>query len=145
VAECSFAAFTGLGGEYHPEREGAAKFPNNFLLLYLAFPKSVGQDPASILAKFATASNASDFPMILAFIAETTAQAKAKGSRVVNGDPLKDFENWKKASSNTKPRYFDVITQSLTDAAGSSFAENVLRRHPSLLPQGPFLRPPGKF
>lgn len=143
VAECSFAAFTGLGGEYHPEREGAAKFPNNFLLLYLAFPKSVGQDPASILAKFATASNASDFPMILAFIAETTAQAKAKGSKIVNGDPLKDFEKWKKAASNTKPRHFDVISQSLTDATGSAFAENVLRRHPSLLPQGPFLRPPG--
>jgi hypothetical protein len=145
VAECSFAAFTGLGGEYHPEREGAAKFPNDFLLLYLAFPKSVGQAPASILAKFATASNADDFPMILAFIAETTAAAKAKGSRVASGDPLKDFEKWKKASSTAKPRHFDVINQSLSDAAGAQFAQDMMRRHPSLLPQGPFLRPPGKF
>ena len=145
VAECSFAAFTALGGVYHPEREGAAKFPNDFLVLYLAFPKSVGQTPASILAKFATASNAFDFPMILAFIAQATVDAKARGSKVVHGDPLKNFEKWKNTASNTEPLYFDVINQSLSDAAGSPFIQSMMRKHASILPQGPFLRPPGKF
>src|SRR6266568_1767942 len=134
VAECSFAAFTGLGGIYHPERQGAAKFPNDFLLLYLAFPNSAGQTPASILAKFATASNAPDFPMILAFIAQTTAHAKAKGSKVVSGDPLKDFENWKKSPSKINLSYFDVINQGLNNA-GSSFFQNFMRKHPSILTQ----------
>ncbi len=143
VAECSFAAFTGLGGIYHPERQGAAKFPNDFLLLYLAFPNSAGQTPASILAKFATASNAPDFPMILAFIAQTTAHAKAKGSKVVSGDPLKDFENWKKSPSKINLSYFDVINQGLNNA-GSSFFQNFMRKHPSILTQGLSLQLPGK-
>jgi hypothetical protein len=141
VAECSFAAFTGLGGVYHPEKEGAAKFPNDFLLLYLAFPG--GQTPASTLAKFATASNASDFPIILSFIAQTTADAKAKASKVVSGDPLKAFEIWKKSSSTVKPTYFDIIVQGLSNA-GSDFVERMMRMHPSLLSEGLLLQPPTK-
>jgi hypothetical protein len=141
VAECSFAAFTGLGGIYHPEREGAAKFPNDFQLLYLAFPD--GQTPASTLGRFASASNALDFPIILAFIAQATADAKAKGSAVVSGDPLKEFEKWKKSASTIKPGHFDVINQGLS-SAGSTFVQNMMRKHPSLLLQGPYLQPPGK-
>jgi hypothetical protein len=140
VAECSLAAFTGLGGVYHPEKNGAAKFPNNFLLLYLAFPG--GQTPASTLAKFATALNASDFPVILSFIAQATVDAKAKHSKAVSGDPLKAFETWKKSSSTVKPTSFDVINQGLSNA-GSSFFQNFMRKHPSILTQGLSLRLPG--
>ena len=136
VAECSFAAFTGLGGVYHPENEGAAKFPNDFLLLYLAFPG--GQSPASTLAKFATASNAADFPAILAFIAQATVDAKAKNSKVVSGDPLKAFETWKKSTSPVKPALLDVIVQGLS-TAGSDFVQRMMQTHAS---KGPFLQPP---
>ena len=138
VAECSFAAFMGLGGTYHPERFGAGKFPNNFLLLYLAFPG--GQTPASTLAKFGTALNAPDFPIILAFIAQVTADAKAKGTSVVNGDPLKEFEKWKKSGSTVMPTHFDVINQGLS--AQSTFVQNMMRRHPSILSGG--LQPPSQ-
>jgi hypothetical protein len=141
VAECSLAAFTGLGGDYHPGRKGAAKFPNNFLLLYLAFPSR--QTPAATLAKFATASNASDFPIMLSFIAQATADAKAKPSRVVGGDPLTAYETWKKSSSTTKPACYDVIVQGLS-SAGSDFVQRIMQTHVSLLSKGPFLRPPTK-
>ena len=120
VAECSFAAFTGLGGIYHPERERAAKFPNDFLLLYLAFPNSAGQTPAATLANFATASNALDFPIILAFIAKMTADtnANANGKKTVTGDPLAEFAKWKKLKPELqiKPDPFDTINQSLRAA-----------------------------
>jgi hypothetical protein len=138
VAECSLKAFTGMGGDYHPEKKGAAKFPNNFLNLYLAFPG--GQSPSSTLAKFATASNASDFPVILAFIAQTTQNAKGK---VVTGDPLTAYEAWKKSGSTIKPSSYDVIIQGL-QSAGSDFAVRMMQSHASLLAKGPFLQPPTK-
>jgi hypothetical protein len=141
VAECSFATYTGLGGDYRPEKNGAAKFPNNFLLLYLAFPGK--QTPASVLAKFATASNASDFSVILAFIAQATVDAKAKKSKVVSGDPIKAFEAWKKSSSTDKPEYFDVIVQGLA-SAGSDFVDRMMKTHPHLLSGGLTLQPPVK-
>jgi hypothetical protein len=141
VAECSLAAFTGMGGDYHPEKKGAAKFPNNFLNLYLAFPG--GQTPASTLAKFATATNASDFPVMLAFIAQATVDAQGKHSKVVGGDPLTAYEAWKKSSSTVKPSSYDVIIQGLS-SAGSDFAQRMMQKHASLLAKGPFLQPPTK-
>ena len=139
VAECSFAAFGDLGGEYHPEKNGAAKFPNDFLLLYLAFPGK--QTPASVLAKFATASNAADFPVLLSFIAQATVDAKAKKSKAVNGDPIKAFEAWKKKPSAPKPDSYDVVNRSLSSAAGSDFVDRMMKTHGSLL-KGAQLTPP---
>jgi hypothetical protein len=138
VAECSFAAFTGLGGEYHPENERAAKFPNDFLLVYLAFPGR--QSPTSVLAHFSSASNASDFPLILSFLAQATADAHARHSSVVTGDPLRAFESWKKAGSKDKPQFLDVIMNGLSNA-GNNFVERMMRTHPSLLGPG-LLQPP---
>ena len=114
VAECSFGAFTGVGGDYHPEREGAGKFPNNFLLLYVAFPG--GQSPGATLGKFATASNADEFPIILSFIAQATADAKGRHSKVVSGEPIKAYEAWKKSGSKVMPKCYDVIVKGLASA-----------------------------
>jgi hypothetical protein len=138
VAECSFAAFTGLGGVYHPEKNGAAKFPNDFLLLYLAFPG--GQTPAAVLAKFAQASNADDFAVILSFLAQATVDAKAKHSKAVGGDPIKAFEAWKKSPAGAKPSTYDVITQGLGAASAAEFVERFLRKHPSVLSAGSSLQ-----
>jgi hypothetical protein len=135
VAECSFAAFTGLGGEYRPDLERAAKFPNKFLLLYLAFPGR--QSPASVLARFSTASNAGDFPVLLSFLAQATVDAKARGSKSVGGDPVRAFEKWKKSPSTPMPTCYDTIVQGLA-GAGSNFLKNWMQKHPSLL-SGPGL------
>jgi len=139
VAECSFGAFGGLGGDYHPERSGAAKFPNNFLVLYLAFPKK--QNPPNVLAKFATASNASDFPVLLSFMAQAAVDAKAKGSKVIKDDPVTAFEAWKKKPSSPLPASYTVVNQSLSSASGSDFVERMMKTHGSLL-KGPQLTPP---
>jgi hypothetical protein len=138
VAECSFAAYGGLGGDYHPEKNGAAKFPNSFLNLYVGFPGK--QTPELALAKFATASNASDFPVLLSFIAQATVDAKTKKSHKVTGDPIKAFEAWKSSPDAPKPQYYDVIAESLPNA-GTGFIDRMVRAH-AANSQGPFLRSP---
>lgn len=139
VAECSFAAFGGLGGEYHPERFGAAKFPNNFLVLYLAFPGK--QNPANVVAKFTSASNAADFPVLLAFIAQAVVDAQAKRSKAVREDPIRAFEAWKKKPSAAKPDYYDTINQSLNQA-GSDFVDRMMKTHGGSLLGSAQLTPP---
>jgi hypothetical protein len=134
VAECSFGVFMGLGGDYHPEMERAAKYPNNFLVLYLAFPG--GKAPSATLAQFATASNASDFPVMLSFIAQMTMDAKAKGRSKdgnfdVTGDPLKAFEKWKKSASTDNPAPYDVVVKGLSNAGAAEFAQREIRKHGS--------------
>jgi hypothetical protein len=139
VAECSLGAFTDLGGDYHPERENAAKFPNKFLVLYLAFPG--GKAPEAVLAQFATASNADDFPDMLAFVAQATSDAKvnANGSKTVTGDPKAAFDTWKKSASQAKPTHLDVIVQGLS-LAGSTFVERMTQKYGSKLMPGTLTR-----
>jgi hypothetical protein len=138
VAECSLDAFIGLGGDYRPANRGAAKFPNNFLNLYLAFPNR--QKPADVLAKFATASNAAELPIVLSFVAQVTQTAKAKHAHAVGGDPLTAYEAWKKSKSDSKPDSYDVIVQGLR-VAGSDFVERMTKLHGGLLGKD-LLRPP---
>jgi hypothetical protein len=147
VAECSIGAFTAMGGVV-ASRVNASK--NDFLLLYLAFANSAGQTPADTLQKFASAANAEEFPVLLAFIAQATSDTK-KNSRdamkTVSGDPVKNFEKWKKlraSSSGVLPECFDVINQGLRDAGFIPLAQRVLRKHPSLAGSGPWLQPPTK-
>jgi hypothetical protein len=112
VAECSGTAFVKLGGEVHPRPGGGTPiWVNNFQLIYLAFPNSAGQTPASTLQKFAQASNAEEFTTILAFIAKATADAvKNPRARTYIGknlavdvggtNPLQAYERWKKLPEN---------------------------------------------
>jgi hypothetical protein len=141
VAECSLEAFIKLGGDYRPGNRGAAKFPNNFLNLYLGFPNR--QSPAATLASFATASNAPEFPVMLSFIAKATQDAKAKHTHVVSADPLKAFAAWKKAPSTPKPDCYETIVRGLANA-GSDFSERMMRNHLSLFAGGLFLTAPGR-
>jgi hypothetical protein len=144
VAECSLEAFIGLDGEV--EWLNVNRSRNDWLVLYLAFPRSAGQTPDSMLTKFASAANADEFPMMLAFIAQATVDTKAARANAVNRDPVTDFERWKK-SQGTKapaiaPTTFEVVSQTLSSAGFSPMALRVMKRHPSLLGQGPFLTPP---
>jgi hypothetical protein len=130
VAECSFAAFTGLGGVYHPELNGAAKYPNNFLLLYLAFPKK--KSPREVLDIFATAPNADEFPVMLSFIAQATVDAQTVHSKVITADPMANFNNWKRATVKIMPPMLGTVIQGLGQA-GSTFVQNMMRKHGSIL------------
>ncbi len=119
---------------------------NNFLVLYLAFAKSAGQTADSMLTRFAAAPNADDFPVMLAFIAQTTLNAKTGGKKVVSGDPVTDFQRWK-ASQGTRspgvlPGTFAMVDQALSNAGFSPFTQRTLKRHPSLLGGGPWLKFP---
>ncbi len=143
VGECSVGVFTGLGGHLAADIN---KSNNNFLVLYLAFAKSAGQTADSMLTRFASAANADDFPVMLAFIAQTTLNAKTGGKKIVSGDPVTDFQRWK-ASQGTRspgvlPSTFAIVDQALSSAGFSPFTQRMLKRHPSLLGGGPWLKFP---
>jgi hypothetical protein len=102
VAECSLSAFLKLGGRELDRRHWDN---NKFELLYLAFPHS--QSPSSALSNFANSDNASDFPVLLAFL------AGARGG----ADAVSKFKKWQEldVSDDAKPRppYLDVIEPAL--------------------------------
>lgn len=145
VGECSIGAFVGLDGVV-AERVNASK--NDFVLLYLAFANSAVDTPQAKLVKLASAVNAEDFPILLSFIADATLQATtaSKTSTVtVGGDPIRNFEKWKKSGSTTYPSSYAVISESLSNAGFNPQAQRVLRKHPSLLGgAGPWLKIPDR-
>jgi hypothetical protein len=143
VGECSIRAFEGLGGILAAD---ANMSNNDFIVLYLAFAHSATQSTDSMLMRFAAAPNADDFPVMLAFIAQATLDAKARGVAKVAADPVTNFQHWK-ASQGTRspgilPAAFTAVDQALSKSGFSPFAQRVLRRHPSLLSGGPWLKPP---
>ena len=137
-------AFIDVGGIYHPELRGAAKFPNSFNLIYLAFPDR--QAPQSVIGRFQTASNASDLVAALSFLARSTSNAAVPPkkdpdqSRIAINHPLGDFLAWKKASTKLALQYDAVLTSGLARAGGGDFARRMIERHPKLTDGGPFLK-----
>jgi len=151
VGECSIGAFEGLGGVVAANVNNSN---NNFLVLYLAFAHSAKQSTDSMLMRFAAASNADDFPVMLAFIAQATLDAKHKvvngkvvdGPKEVNGDPVTNFQHWK-ASQGTRspgvlPGAFAAVDRALSNVGFSPFAQRMLKSHPSLRSGGPWLKAP---
>jgi hypothetical protein len=121
VAECSIEAFTGLGGTIDNTQVGWAKYPNNFPVLYLAFPRR--QTPQSVMTNFASATNAMDFPMILAFMAQVTAapawkKIDGQASKVPSGDALVEFKKLQKLAPDkqVRPIHFGNVTRALKHA-----------------------------
>ncbi len=142
VGECSIKAFTSLGGVVASNVNASR---NDFILLYLALANSDGQTPQAILQKFARATNAEDLPVILAFIAKATADARKKkpsGLVSVGGNPLLEFEKWKKSASTVMPAEYEVINNGLREAGFNPLAERMMKRHPTLAPSGPWLTSP---
>src|SRR5262249_36976458 len=112
VAECSLSAFLKLGGKEvflkrrgKPTTEKDRRHWNNskFELLYLAFPSS--QSPRQALRNFASASNADEFPILLAFLAGTRGAA----------DAVSEFNRWQGSNLASKPNplHFDIIERAL--------------------------------
>ena len=82
--------------------------------------------------------------MMLAFIAQATVDAQKARSRVVSADPVSNYERWK-SSQATKapaaaPSTFAMVSQTLTQAGFSPFAQRMAKKHPLVLGQG--LTPP---
>jgi hypothetical protein len=149
VAECSLEAFILLGAKLlpsmypnYPSNPNPEKFP----ILYLAFADSAIAPLRYFLAQLADTSNAADFPAMLAFLAQATADGMAAKKNSPKGEPIDEFEKWKKQDPKTrvKPRLYDLINQKLSEvASGPSFTQRVLQRHPSLVGgSGPYLTPP---
>jgi hypothetical protein len=113
VAECSWTAFTELGGSFTRRPTGQLLKNGELLLLYLAFPN--GQTPAAVLSEIGRLDNADEFPIILAFIANASA---AVGRGRVGQNPLQEYERWKKLLPERQFRpdiinLDDVIAQGL--------------------------------
>jgi hypothetical protein len=132
VAECGYEAFAALGGQV-PQLVNYSR--NDFLLLYLAFPGR--QTPETALTKFAKATNAEDFPVMLAFLAQATIDAKNHRTTNVSGDPLHSFQLWKKSGAPPRPQIYDTIETALRNNGFTPAAQRYLRRHPD-----PFLGKP---
>jgi hypothetical protein len=142
VAECSIEAFIALDGEVNWSNPNRSN--NNWEVLYLAFPRSAGQTADTMLAKFASAANADDFPMMLAFIAQATVDARKARSRTVSTDPLSNYERWKRSQATKSPAAapatLAMVSQSLTQAGFSPFAQRLAKKFPGALGQA--LTPP---
>jgi hypothetical protein len=138
VAECSIEAFIALDGEVN--WGNINRSTNNWLVLYLAFVRSAGQSADTMLARFASAANADEFPMMLAFIAQATVDARAARSSVVSTDPLSAYERWKRSQATktpaAAPSTLPMVNQSLTQAGFSPFAQRMGQKHVGALGQG---------
>jgi hypothetical protein len=142
VAEVGLRAFTGVGGVLNEANINLTD--NRFMLLYLAFNRSAGQDVWGPLQSFAKAPNAEDFPVLLAFIASATTETRknSSGMATVKTNPIQEFEKWKKSGSDKMPEHYDVIKKELQKLG---FDPPIVRRqnsNPRLHPSGPFLQPP---
>ena len=135
VAECGYEAFAALGGVL---AQNVNRSKNDFLLLYLAFPKR--QTPEATLTKFATATNAEDFPVMLAFLAQATIDAKSHGRKIVTGDPLHSYQLWKKSGAPPRPTIYDTIEPVLRSNGFTPAAQRYVRNHPDAFGKGPYLK-----
>jgi hypothetical protein len=86
VAECSWTAFTALGGTFGRRGGGQLYKTSEPRFLYLAFPN--GQTPSAVLSQIGAFDNGDEFTMILAFLVQATLERSSK-------DPVQEYE-WRK-------------------------------------------------
>ena len=86
VAECSWTAFTALGGTFGRRAGGQLYKTSEPRFLYLAFPN--GQAPSAVLSQIGAFDNGNEFAMILAFLVQATFERSSR-------DPVQEFE-WRK-------------------------------------------------
>jgi hypothetical protein len=83
VAECSWTAFTALGGTFGRRGGGQLYKTSEPRFLYLAFPN--GQTPSAVLSQIGAFDNGDEFTTILAFLVQATLERSA-------GNPVQDYE-----------------------------------------------------
>jgi hypothetical protein len=115
VAECSWTAFTALGGTFERRAGGQLVKSSEPLFLYLAFPNK--QAPADVLAKIGGFDNGVEFTTILAFLMQATFDRSS--------DPLKEYERRKKHPElNQDPRINNLATAIQTNLRPNGFILN---------------------
>jgi hypothetical protein len=114
VAECSWTAFTSLGGTFSRGPGGTGKLVKSSepVFLYLAFPNK--QTPAAVLSQIGAFDNGDEFTTILAFLVQATFQR--------SGDPLQQYEFRKKHPElNQNPAITNLATAIDTNLRRSGF------------------------
>ena len=114
VAECSWTAFTALGGTFTrgPGGTGKLKKSSEPVFLYLAFPNK--QTPSAVLSQIGAFDNGDEFTTILAFLVQATFQR--------SGDPVQQYEFRKKHPElNQNPAITNLATAIDTNLRRSGF------------------------
>jgi hypothetical protein len=113
VAECSWTAFTALGGTFGRRAGGQLYKTSEPRFLYLAFPN--GQTPSAVLSQIGACDNGEEFSMILAFLVQATLERSSS-------DPLKDYE-WRKKHPelNQNPTITNLATVIYTNLRANGF------------------------
>jgi hypothetical protein len=87
VAECSWTAFTALGGTFGRRAGGQLYKSSEPRFLYLAFPNA--QTPSAVLSQIGGFDNGNEFTTILAFLVQATLKRSSS-------NPVQDYEFRKK-------------------------------------------------
>jgi hypothetical protein len=113
VAECSWTAFTALGGTFGRRPWGQLYKTSEPRFLYLAFPN--GQTPSAVLSQISAFDNGDEFTMILAFLAQATLERSSK-------DPVQEYE-WRKKHPelNQNPTITNLATAIYTNLRPNGF------------------------
>jgi hypothetical protein len=113
VAECSWTAFTALGGTLGRRPGGQLYKTSEPRFLYLVFPKR--QTPSAVLSQIGAFDNGDEFTMILAFLVQATLQRSSK-------DPVQEYE-WRKKHPelNQNPTITNLATTIHTNLRPNGF------------------------
>jgi len=102
VAECSWTAFTALGGTFGRYPSGRLYKSSEPLFLYLAFPNK--QAPATVLSQIGAFDNGDEFTTILACLVQATMERSSR-------NPVQDYEQRKKHPElNQNPTITNLAT-----------------------------------
>jgi len=113
VAECSWTAFTALGGRFGKRPSGQLYKISEPRFLYLAFPN--GQTPSTVLSEIGAFDNGDEFTMILAFLVQATLERSAM-------DPVQEYERRKKHPElNQNPTITNLATSIDTNLRPNGF------------------------
>jgi hypothetical protein len=112
LAECSWTAFTALGGTFG-RRGGAQLYKTSQpRFLYLAFPNK--QTPSAVLSQIGAFDNGDEFAMILACLVQATLERSS--------DPLQAYEAQKKKPAlNQNPTITNLATIIFTNLRANGF------------------------
>ena len=113
LAECSWTAFTALGGTFGKYPWGQLYKTSEPRFLYLAFPNK--QTPATVLSQIGRFDNSDEFTMILACLVQATLQRSSM-------DPVQEYERRKKHPElNQDPGITNLATSIYTNLRPNGF------------------------
>jgi hypothetical protein len=114
LAECSWTAFTALGGTFGRKPGGQLYKTSEPLFLYLAFPH--GQTPTAVLSQIGAFDNGDEFTTILAFLVQATFERSSK-------NPVQEYKYRKEHPElNQNPAITNLATAIDTNLRANGFA-----------------------